>query len=161
MVADDLTRGLRALQVTWAWLFGGLLLAALVAVIGPALWQAPMRDSAPLLFYTNACVNLGATVWVFAAQHRLGAALRRQADPHVRLALMHEHARRALVPLIAAGLFAALATLGSGQRINLAFLATTFGYAALFFPSGRRMTRTLGLSQTLSDPQPVRQSDDF
>lgn len=160
MLADDLRSGLRAVQVTWAALFGGLLLAALVAVIGPALWQAPMRDSAPLLFYTNACVNLGATVWVFVAQHRLGAALRRQADPHVRLWLMHGHARRALVPLIAAGLFAALATIGSGQRINLAFLATTFGYGALFFPSDRRTARTLARSPTPSDPLTTRPSDD-
>jgi hypothetical protein len=141
----DLTSGLRALQVIWGTLFGGLVLAVVAALVASALWNAPLRAAGASLFYTAAILNLAALVWVFLSQHRLRDRLLRESDPRLRLETMHRHAQTAVLPLVAAGFFATMAAAGGGEAINLAFVVPIFGYGALFFPTRHRTSRVLPL----------------
>lgn len=140
---DDVRAQLRAMQLGWGVLLGGVAAAAVIALLWVYLSDPPLAAIRSTLFYTSALVNVAALIWAFAMQYHLRSAIERETSPAGRISVTRELGRKAILPLAAAGFFAAASAFATGELIHLAFLIPIFGFGVLFFPTDSRATHFL------------------
>ena len=135
---------LRALQVVWSALVGGVALAT--AVLGTLTLLGAGRavtEHAPWLFITNAVLNMVAVVVAFAVQRAMRTRLPAEGTRAEVVAAVREGGVLSLAPLEASALIACVAAFLTGEWVNLLFVVPFFGFALLFFPTTARFEALL------------------
>ncbi len=139
---------LRALQLVWRALVGGV--ALMTVVLGGLTavgYGRAVSEGTETFFYVNALVNLAAVLAAFAVQRRLvdrklpAAGTRAEA-----LAAVRSSGVLSLAFLEGSALVAGVASFLTGELVNLLFAAPFFGFAFVFFPTAVRVEALLVLA---------------
>jgi hypothetical protein len=142
------TDALRALQLVWSALVGGVALATAVLGSLTLLGYGPGGVGyAPLLFFANAAANVVAVVVAFAVQRRMLARLPSGGTRAEVVAEVRSGGVVSLAPLEASALIACVAAFLTGEGVNLLFVVPFFAFALLFFPTAPRLERLLEVAR--------------
>ncbi|MEM1042383.1 MAG: hypothetical protein AAGI91_07095 [Bacteroidota bacterium] len=140
---------LRALQIVWKALVGGVALMTVVlgglTAIG---YGQVVGGNAATFFYVNAAINFAAVLGAFAVQRRLiDAKLPATGTPAEAVAEIRSSGVLSLAFLEGSALVAGVSAFFTGEAVNLLFVVPFFGFAAVFYPTAARVEALLSFAR--------------
>ncbi len=146
---DSRPADLRALQLVWCALVGGVALMTVVLGGLTAVGYGRAVDGgSEVFFYVNALANLAAVLAAFWVQRRLveqrlpATGTRAEALGAIRSAGV-----LSLAFLEGSALVAGVTAFLTGEIVNLLFTLPFFGFAAVFFPTAGRVETLVAMAR--------------
>ena len=140
LVADQ-----RILRIIWLAIASGVIIVSTVMAFLVQSGSGGTMTEGGLIFTINAALNVASILFGFSIQKKLDVALSSVSSQAEAMVLIRTRCILSIAVVEGSALFAVVATLLTGDFLNLAFVAPFFAFAWLFFPSDQRFAYWLAL----------------
>jgi len=143
---EQLAADKRTLRIIWLAIASGVFIVSAVMMFLVRSGIGGTMAEGGLIFIINAALNIVSILVGFSIQKKLDVALSSVGSHAEAMVFVRTRCILSIAVVEGSALFAAVATLLTGDFLNLAFVVPFFAFAWLFLPSDERFAYWLALS---------------